>query len=82
MSFTLRLTLFTAGWLAATELTAIGFLTPSFNADGNPCYFTDCYPPAGGLAQGVEEGTWKQSPKRPPRHQRSERRNVRGAPAP
>jgi hypothetical protein len=71
MSFTLRLTLFTGAWLVATGPTMIGFLAPSFRPDGSPCYFTDCYPPAGGSGQSIEEG--KRKAKHPSRHQRSER---------
>jgi hypothetical protein len=72
MSFTLLLTLFSGAWLWATEPTAIGFLTPSFRPDGSPCYLTDCFPPAGGSGQSIEEGRRRQSAKRPPRHRRSE----------
>jgi hypothetical protein len=82
MSFTLKLTVFTGAWLVATGATAIGFLTPSFNPDGSPCYFTNCHSPAGGSGQSIEEGKRKQPAKRPLRHQRSERRSTRGALAP
>jgi hypothetical protein len=68
MSFTFKLALFAGACLVTTEATAL--LPPSFRPDGSPCYFTNCYAPAGGYGQSIQGGQREQSAKRPPRHQR------------
>jgi hypothetical protein len=75
MSFTLKLALF-AACLVTAEAMAINIgaaQMPSFRPDGTPCYFMDCFAPAGGYGQSIQSiqgGQREQPAKRPPRHQR------------
>jgi hypothetical protein len=68
MSFTFKLALFAGACLVTTR--AMAQLPPSFRSDGSPCYFTNCYAPAGGYGQSIQGHQREQSPERRPRHQR------------